>query len=74
LAVRAAAKVVAPLLAARTSSAPELNAKSAPKSTETTKNDGLLDFMVQPLELQARQALEKQFVIKVLRLQFRCLL
>ena len=58
LAASAAAKRVDATPESRTSSVPDLNAKIATTSTETTENDGLLHFIIQPLKSKTRQDLE----------------
>ena len=78
LAVRAAAKVGDAISASR-AFVRALNDRSTAKSTETTQTGCLIHFMVQPLQLKNTGEFGvwsdlSQFVIEVLRLQFRCLL
>lgn len=55
---------------------PVLDDRSTAKSAETTENDRLPHFMVQPLQLKKHGefGVASQFVIGALRLQFTCLL
>src|ERR1700738_2477066 len=62
LAVRAAAKVREARSASSALSFPVLDDRSAAKSTETTANDRLLQFMAEPLEVEKHDRIVRSVV------------